>query len=53
MKDATIVNCFHKSTIQQTVFIQQTFDEVDSRANVLYNKAVTNLQANIDNLQRV
>ena len=52
IKDATILNCFHKSTVQQTVFTQQTFDNVNSRANILYNKAVTDLQANIDSLQR-
>jgi hypothetical protein len=52
MKDATILNCFHKSTVQQTVFTQQTFDDVDTGANILYNEAVTDLQANIDSLQR-
>lgn len=52
MKDATILNCFHKSTVQQTVFTQQNFDNVNSKANILYNKAVTDLQANIDSLQK-
>jgi hypothetical protein len=52
IKDATILNCFHKLTVQQTVFTQQTFDNVNSGANILYNEAVTDLQTNIDGLQR-
>jgi hypothetical protein len=52
MKDKTIENCFHKPTVQQIVFTQQTFNDIDSTANLLYNEAVTDLQANIDSLQR-
>jgi hypothetical protein len=52
LKNTTILNCFHKSTVQQTVFTQQTFDDVDSGANILYINAVATLQANIDDLQQ-
>jgi hypothetical protein len=53
IKDTTILNCFHKSTIQQTVFTQQTFETTDFEANVLYSQAVSDLQGNIDSLQQV
>jgi hypothetical protein len=53
LKDTTIANCFHKSTIQQTVFTQQTFHDVDSNVNLLYNKALSDLQVNLDSLQQV
>jgi hypothetical protein len=52
MKNTTIENCFHKSTVQQVVFIQQTFDEINSDANASYYEAITDLQANIDSLQK-
>jgi hypothetical protein len=52
IKDATIANCFYKSTIQQTVYTQQTYETTDSEADVLYSQAVSDLQGNIDNLQR-
>jgi len=53
IKDTTILNCFHKSTIQQTVFTQQTFETTDFEASVLYSQAVSDLQGNIDSLQQV
>ena len=52
IKDATIANCFHKSAIRQTVYTQQTYEITDSKADVLYSQAVSDLQGNIDNLQR-
>ena len=52
MKNTTILNCFYKSTVHQTVFTQQTFDNVDSGANILYTNAVATLQANINDLQQ-
>jgi hypothetical protein len=52
MKDTIILNCFYKSIVQQMVFTQQTFDDVDSTATIQYNEAIIDLQANIDSLQR-
>jgi len=54
IKDSTITNCFHKSTIQQTAFTQQTYNAIDSdsEACMLYNQAISDLQGNIDSLQR-
>jgi CRISPR/Cas system-associated protein Cas7 (RAMP superfamily) len=53
IKNTTILNCFHKSTIQQTVFTQQTFETTDFEASVLYSQAVSDLQGNINSLQQV
>jgi hypothetical protein len=52
MKNTTIKNCFHKSTVQQVVFTQQTFNKLNFNANSSYYEAITNLQANIDSLQK-
>ena len=52
MKNTTIENCFHKSTVQQVAFTQQTFNRLNSDANSSYNEAITDLQANIDSLQK-